>query len=285
MYLATTLFLQLYDADPRFNHQMVRRFSKSHADRIGERIRRSEGLSSQDLALLQEVIAEYDSPMQKVEEELVRLEMRPTSRLKTEDTTIEKLRRERTRLSTIQDLAGIRVVGDWDLDEQDEVVEAIASAFEKARLDDRRERPSHGYRAVHVIVEVDGFPVEIQVRTLFQDAWAQLMEHLADRAGRGIRYGDRPADAAAEELVDTLLRMSEKMALVEQGRRGLFRSRPDLPPPPPSTAPVEVLTAYAELKQAYQRSDEALRKIRQLESEVMELTQDALKSIDNEDFK
>jgi ppGpp synthetase/RelA/SpoT-type nucleotidyltranferase len=33
---------------------------------------------------------------------------------------------------------------------------------------DRREKPSHGYRAVHVIVECGGRMVEIQVRTELQ---------------------------------------------------------------------------------------------------------------------
>lgn len=50
----------------------------------------------------------------------------------------------------------------------------------------------HGYRAVHVIADVDGFPVEIQVRTLTQDRWAQTMERYGDAYGREIRYGELP---------------------------------------------------------------------------------------------
>jgi ppGpp synthetase/RelA/SpoT-type nucleotidyltranferase len=40
-------------------------------------------------------------------------------------------------------------------------------------IDDRREKPSHGYRAVHVIPRVDAHSIEIQVRTPLQDIWAQ----------------------------------------------------------------------------------------------------------------
>jgi ppGpp synthetase/RelA/SpoT-type nucleotidyltranferase len=51
----------------------------------------------------------------------------------------------------------------------------------------------HGYRAVHVIAFPEGVPIEIQVRTLWQHEWAELFEKLADRVGRGIRYGEAPA--------------------------------------------------------------------------------------------
>ena len=39
---------------------------------------------------------------------------------------------------------------------------------------------------------VDGVSIEIQIRTLLQHLWADLMERLADRLGRQIRYGEPP---------------------------------------------------------------------------------------------
>ena len=100
----------------------------------------------------------YDAPMARVQVSLRdRLGVDATSRLKTVNTIIEKLRREKMRLAEMQDIAGLRIVG---------------------------RHPRHGYRAVHVIPEVDGFLVEIQVRTRLQDSWAQGMERLADQAGR-----------------------------------------------------------------------------------------------------
>jgi len=43
--------------------------------------------------------------------------------------------------------------------------------FSDVKLDDRRAKPSHGYRAVHLITKVAAKPVEIQVRTELQDGW------------------------------------------------------------------------------------------------------------------
>ncbi len=77
----------------------------------------------------------------------------------------------------------------------------------------RREKPSHGYRAVHVIVFVDSTPMEIQVRTKLQDTWAQISEKLGDMWGRGLRYGQGP------DLPDSVVVLGSpttRRAVVEQ---------------------------------------------------------------------
>jgi hypothetical protein len=63
---------------------------------------------------------------------------------------------------------------------------------------DRRATPSHGYRAVHVVVRVDDCLCEIQVRTRGQHVWAEVVERLADHWGRQIRYGGDPDDPTRE---------------------------------------------------------------------------------------
>ena len=143
-------------------------------------------------------------------------------------TLIEKLTREKTRLSVVQDIAGLRIVEDITLEEQDKLAQRVAGAFDRATIEDRRARPSFGYRAVHVIVEVDDCLVEIQVRTRLQDLWAQAMESLADRWGRQIRYGlpptgDREATSEGDvsgptrsDVVDLLLSISGNVARVEE---------------------------------------------------------------------
>jgi len=145
-----------------------------------------------------------------------KLGLQATSRLKTVNTIIEKLKRERTRLSTIQDIAGLRLVKDMNLTEQDEISRIIAEIFLGAKLVDRREQPSHGYRAVHVIVPSGECPVEIQVRTALQDLWAQAMEKVADAIGREIRYGVPPANDAHRSTVEMLMKMSGMIANLEQ---------------------------------------------------------------------
>lgn len=76
--------------------------------------------------------------------------------------------------------------------EQDRIVEELVKLFPNSRIDDRRQTPSHGYRAVHVIVTVDARPVETQVRTTLQNTWAQATERLADRFDVAVKYGGGP---------------------------------------------------------------------------------------------
>ena len=89
------------------------------------------------------------------------------------------------------------------------------------RIVDRRVSPSYGYRAVHVIVCLDGVTIEIQVRTLMQHVWADLMERLADRLGRQIRYGQPPTPPAgmsqqrAQSLIDAMMATSDNWAANE----------------------------------------------------------------------
>lgn len=122
-----------------------------------------------------------------------------THRVKTVETLIDKLRRG-TALSRMQDLVGIRVVGEFGLSGQDELVDRLYRRFPKAKVDDRRVHPSYGYRAVHVVPKIEGFWIEIQVRTNLQHAWANATEQLADQWGRAIRYGGDPTGATDEEV-------------------------------------------------------------------------------------
>jgi putative GTP pyrophosphokinase len=108
------------------------------------------------------------------------LALEPTGRrAKSTAAIVDKLRRESIRLSQIQDVAGCRLVVS-DVVEQDSVVASFRLSFNDIDVVDRRERPSHGYRAVHIIVRVRNKAVEVQVRTLLQHLWAELSEKLAD---------------------------------------------------------------------------------------------------------
>jgi ppGpp synthetase/RelA/SpoT-type nucleotidyltranferase len=54
---------------------------------------------------------------------------------------------------------------------------------------DRREKASHGYRAVHIIVSGFGHLVEVQVRTEMQHLWAELSEKMSDVLDPALKYG------------------------------------------------------------------------------------------------
>jgi ppGpp synthetase/RelA/SpoT-type nucleotidyltranferase len=144
-----------------------------------------------------------------------------SNRVKTVDTIIEKLRRG-TSLSTMQDVVGYRLVAEMTLEIQDELVAALVTQLADCRVVDRRMTPMFGYRAVHIIARVEGFPVEIQVRTESQDNWAQVMEELADEWGRGIRYGEAPVGRNEPEralravLVRQWQAVGEAIAAAEQ---------------------------------------------------------------------
>lgn len=176
---------------------MPGKLSKNQVNRLGKRLRNSESVSQEDLQLLQQLRAAHADVLDQVAGILRdELGLEPTSRLKTVNTLVDKVKRERTMaLSKVQDIAGIRVVLEGTRIEQDGVVDAISQRFPGSEVVDRRVNPSHGYRAVHVIVEVDDCKVEIQVRTQLQDQWAQTAERLGDRWGRQVRYGGEPDDA------------------------------------------------------------------------------------------
>jgi Region found in RelA / SpoT proteins len=144
----------------------------------------------------------YQAVLDQVELQLGELGFEATTRVKTTGTLLDKLRRDPTlKLRSIHDLAGARIVIDGTLDDQDaakaRVIEAFASCPRPPVEKDRRKTPSHGYRAVHVIVFPENMPVEIQVRTDTQNGWAQFAESLGDMWGRGLRYGTGPDDPDA----------------------------------------------------------------------------------------
>mgnify|MGYP001607737613 CR=1 FL=1 len=88
----------------------------------------------------------------------------------------------------MQDIAGCRLILP-DMVVQEEVIERLRRAFAKVVIIDRRQHPSHGYRAVHVIAASRQKVVEIQVRTALQHLWAELSEKLSDVIHQAIKYG------------------------------------------------------------------------------------------------
>jgi ppGpp synthetase/RelA/SpoT-type nucleotidyltranferase len=203
--------------------------NKSQMKRLGKRLADGHAEAS-DLEMLQAVL-EHHTAVAVAAETRVRdalrqaqpsLEARVVSRGKTTATLVQKLRRETgMQLSTMQDIAGVRVVADMDIAEQDDVVRLIAGLFELTRPNpvDRRSAPSHGYRAVHVYALLDGANVEIQVRTWLQSRWAEIFEGVADVWGRQIRYGRAPdAETAAQaaQRQDFLARLAATSSTIKQ---------------------------------------------------------------------
>ncbi|MEV4638133.1 hypothetical protein AB0J80_12360 [Actinoplanes sp. NPDC049548] len=201
--------------------------SKKQLDKLGDRLRDAASPAAEDFELLEQVLGAYDEALQCVRTRLLELGFEPTVRLKTTGTIVDKLRRDRSSsLKTIQDLAGARIVLAGTLRTQDAAAQTIMESYAAGPvlplLVDRRADPRAGYRALHVILRLDGIPVEVQIRTELQDLWAQLFERLADTWGRQIRYGGPPNSDGSESRVQArrrtvavMMRISEVMARSE----------------------------------------------------------------------
>jgi hypothetical protein len=72
-----------------------------------------------------------------------------TGRAKTRGTLLDKLRRTPAiGMGYVRDIAGVRIVGDFTLSEQDAVVSHLVETLDPlAKIIDRREEPQAGYRA------------------------------------------------------------------------------------------------------------------------------------------
>ena len=163
--------------------------SKSQVDKLGARLR-AHSHSDLDLRLLDEFRNSFSHTFGVVRQILGRRSVEPVARnIKSTLSIVAKLRRQpKLRLSRIQDIAGCRIVV-ANIACQNKEVEDLKSDFAGADVKDRRLDPSHGYRAVHVIVKVDEQTFEIQVRTLLQQQWAELSEKASDIIDPEIKYG------------------------------------------------------------------------------------------------
>ena len=84
--------------------------------------------------------------------------------------------------------------------EQRQVLYRIRGAWEVMRERDYQTTPRDGYRAIHIVVRAQGRPVEVQVRTLWEDMWANASEALANNLDPEIKYGGGPS--AARKVLD-----------------------------------------------------------------------------------
>ena len=199
--------------------------SNTEIDRLGDRLRSSRSISPTDLQQLQDLREEYEVALHGAQELILQRfpGVQISSRLKTVHTTVDKLRRETgMKLSRMQDIAGLRLVEDMTLNEQDRLALEVARTLDEARIVDRRAAPSFGYRAVHVYAKFEQRRLEVQIRTRLQDRWAQIMERLADRWGRQIRYGGLPDDPtrrdaplSRQQICDLVVRMADPIAMCE----------------------------------------------------------------------
>lgn len=198
---------------------MATEVSKAQIDRLGERLKR-DSISDDDLRLLDTYRRSFSEVYEFVAGAIRKeLALEPTGRPAKSTTSIsDKLRRESIRLTQIQDIAGCRLIVQ-DIAEQESVVQSLTSLFENITIIDRREKPSHGYRAVHVVVKYRGKLIEIQVRTVLQHLWAEQSEKLSDIFDSAIKYG-----GGGEDIQKGLTELSLLIAAEESYEAGLEKA-------------------------------------------------------------
>jgi putative GTP pyrophosphokinase len=200
--------------------------SNSRVDRLGRRLQ--HGASRDDILELENLRHEIATLFAHVQREVNRCltglglatdsdeHLPATARgTKTTRSIVRKLQRQSIRLSQLQDLAGMRIIV-ADVKIQDMVVDSLARPWVVPGwvvvrgVDDLRDAPHHGYRAVHVVWSARGRSFEIQVRTQLQHYWAEMVESWDRVAGTDAKHGGVSADDLA-----VLLRISETAARLE----------------------------------------------------------------------
>ncbi len=197
------------------------KISKTQIDQLGDRLR-NISLSKADLGMLDDYRKSFGSAYEEVVRAIrEQLHLEPTGRpAKSTTAVIEKLHRESARLSQVQDIAGCRVVV-ADIKKQNSVVKRLLEIFPTTTMVDRRVNPSHGYRAVHVIIKTLEKVIEVQIRTELQHEWSQLSEKFADRKDPAIKYGagDKEIQKLLRDISALITNYEKEEISVDKGSR------------------------------------------------------------------
>lgn len=190
--------------------------SKHQLDKLGQRLARGP-ISDEDLRLLHEYRLTFAAISALVIRSIEALGLELTARTaKSTQAIVDKLLREKVRLTQIQDIAGCRVRVKT-LSEQELLASQLLESFPGSRLHDRVTSPSHAYRAKHVVVKADGQCFEVQVRTELQHLWAEMSEKAADHYGHGVKYGkgNSVVQAKLSQLSDLVYDTDLRLDLLE----------------------------------------------------------------------
>lgn len=148
-------------------------------------------------------------------------------RIKDEESMREKCRRndlpetEESALEILHDAIGIRVICSF-LDDVYSIRDYIVSQTDIEIIKEkdyiRNVKPS-GYRSYHMIVKLDGYFAEIQIRTISMDTWAALEHHI--RYKKNISGNTelifRELRRCADELASTDASMQTIRSLIQEG--------------------------------------------------------------------
>ncbi|MCP9799882.1 RelA/SpoT domain-containing protein [Synechococcus sp. RedBA-s] len=206
-------------------------FSKTRIDKAGRALARDEYRSEEEYFDLEEVFDEYRK-LHLAPLSLTTLEIQNwlaaeegeyciAQRLKRKPQIVRKLKRLNTRLSQLQDIAGLRIVveNNYSVDELLRFLRLKVSEnqnFEVRRETDYRGqgRDDTGYRAVHFLIEREGFSIELQIRSKQQHYWSETIERTS------VIYGYYLKEGEGDQTVLTYFKqLSNAFYEFESGRR------------------------------------------------------------------
>lgn len=150
-----------------------------------------------------------------------------TQRLKRLTTMIDKLAREQGRVTQMHDIGGVRALLPR-LAHVYAVRRRLLKSWTIIRERDYIAEPkASGYRAMHLIVQRKGFAIEVQLRTIAQDVWANTVEEQGREHGVGFKFGAGGADLHAMfvAMSDTLARF-DRGELSQEDLRAALKSMP-----------------------------------------------------------
>ncbi|MFZ0664224.1 MAG: RelA/SpoT domain-containing protein [Acidimicrobiales bacterium] len=135
-----------------------------------------------------------------------------TQRWKRLPRMADKLvRHPNMRLSQMQDVGGCRAILP-DQNAVNSVLTGLRRNWDIITVDDYVATPQiTGYRAIHVMVRKDNLPVEVQLRTVGQQDWADEIERIDGLLpGWSLKDGDGPDDVVAyTKLLATVIASQE----------------------------------------------------------------------------
>jgi len=136
-----------------------------------------------------------------------------TQRLKRRSTIIDKLTREPSmEVTQFHDIGGVRARLP-SLSHVYAVSRRLRKTWTIVKTRDYVVNPKpSGYRALHVIARRNGFAVEVQLRTVLQDAWANQVEDDGRQIGIGLKFG-----AGAADIHSYYVAISDAFALLDRG--------------------------------------------------------------------
>ncbi len=205
------------------------KISKSAVDKIGEKLRSYTTNEEEYLKAIDdlnnwrknhgEIMDFYLDECHRIVSNTLKNYIEPFARLKRLVTILDKIinRQPKMRLSSLQDVAGVRVIVN-NMNELATIEKEITKLPGFVKCTDYIDSPkSDGYRGKHFIFEKDGMFVEVQLRTYLQHLWATAVETIGAfeniplKTAGGPRYWEE-----FFELASSIFAYTENSPLLKQ---------------------------------------------------------------------